>query len=115
MILAVYGSLKNGKHNHRWLNDAPMLGETKVRGTMYLVHGSYPVIMDGDSEYESYYVAEVYDVDDVTYNRILAIEEACGYAVRDMETEYGTAKVFYGTDSFDKQIASGEIKKIDSY
>lgn len=112
MILAVYGSLKKGKHNHRWLNDAPMLGESKVRGTMYLVHGSYPVIMDdGDSEY----VAEVYDVDEYTYAHISAIEEACGYSARDLETEYGTAKVFYGTDLFNKQIESGEITKITQY
>lgn len=112
MLLAVYGSLKNGKHNHHWLNEAPLIGETKVRGTMYIVHNSYPVIMPtGSDEYD----AEVYDVGEGTYNRILAIEESCGYKASDLETEYGTAKVFYGTDFFNRLIEAGEITKINKY
>lgn len=111
MIIAVYGSLKKGRHNNWWLEDAPMLGETKVRGTMYLVHGSYPVLMDGNNEYE----AEVYDVTDNVYAKILRIEQSAGYAVREIETEFGTAKVFYGTDVFQDDIDNEIIKKINKY
>lgn len=111
MIIAVYGSLKKGMHNHHWLEDAPMLGDIKVRGTMYLVHNSYPVLMDGDDVHE----AEVYDVTDDVYNKILRIEQNAGYAVREIETEFGTANVFYGTDEFENDITNGVIKKISKY
>ncbi len=119
MKIAVYGSIKKGKHNHRWLEGAEMLGETTVRGTMYLVSGSYPVLMEDvsmfEDEGEHEYVAEVYDVPEDVYERIKRIEIGAGYTVRKVDTEFGEAVVFYGTDSFNDDIKNGIIKRINEY
>jgi gamma-glutamylcyclotransferase (GGCT)/AIG2-like uncharacterized protein YtfP len=73
--IAVYGSLKKGKHNHSLLETAKFIGDTTVRGTLYSM-GSYPaLIAEGDNEYP----AEVYEVDDEFYNSIKRMELGAGY------------------------------------
>ena len=111
MLVAVYGSLKKGRYNHGMLKDSKFIGDTEVIGTLYKV-SSYPVLLDGDTEY----AAEVYEVEDDVYEPIESMELGAGYEVRKMDTEYGEAVCFYGEpDVWDERVAKGYITKISEY
>ena len=109
-LIAVYGSLKKDKYNHRLLGQSEFKGNTKVKGILYSV-GSYPVILDGDNEYD----AEVYEVPEKEYVSIESMELGAGYEVRKISTEWGEATVFYGTDYYKRLADNGSIKEIETY
>jgi gamma-glutamylcyclotransferase (GGCT)/AIG2-like uncharacterized protein YtfP len=105
--IAVYGSLKRGKYNHDfYLKDAKKLGEIDVIGTMYLV-SSYPALVD-DGENE--YVAEVYEVDDETFESLDRMESGAGYVQKIVEG----AVVWYAGDAL-RVRCENNYKIISSY
>jgi gamma-glutamylcyclotransferase (GGCT)/AIG2-like uncharacterized protein YtfP len=101
MLLAAYGSLKKGFHNHRLLADAEFLGTDSVHGVMYF-NGSYPklyVPLAFEGTFSDYnartHEIEVYGVDHDIYNYIDAMERGAGYVAEDIYTKYGKATIFY--------------------
>lgn len=129
MLIACYGSLKEGHYNHDALGAlAKFLGTTKVNGVMYS-NGSYPKlykvnsdmadlatflpnekneIRDGkvfpftDSEAREHKV-EVYDVSDQAFRAINNMELGAGYEGEELVTEYGVATIYWMPhESFDE-------------
>ena len=106
MRIFVYGTLKKGYENHRVIANAKFLGKhvTDPKYTMYDM-GAYPCItLGGDTAI----VGEVYEVDSLRRTDVLE-----GYPVYynriEIETEYGTAWVYYYYPSEEsKVIGSGE-------
>ena len=96
----MYGSLKKGKYNHVLLEESEYLGDTEVVGTLYGV-SSYPAIVaEGNNRYH----AEIYRVDESTFNRIHSMELGAGYKemTATVQGEDGTviddAVVYYADD-----------------
>lgn len=104
--IAVYGSLKRDRHNHRMLLGSKFLGETTVRGTLYRV-SSYPALVDNDKHE---YVAELYEVDEDTYNAVRRMELGAGY----VEKEVNGATVYYAGELLQKRCEES-YEQIDSY
>lgn len=109
MLIACYGSLKRGFYNHGALGeDAEFLGTTTVRGVMYW-NGVYPKLYHFDTEgdvdeangcsfcYNSSkdHEVEIYKVNDRAYEYIKAMEVGAGYEPERLETEWGTATIYY--------------------
>lgn len=97
-LVAVYGSLRKGKGNHRILDNdrTEYLGTTRVSGFDMYSLGSYPFITDGDGEI----TVEVYRVSDiVTAQRLDTLE---GYPTfynrKQVQTEYGLAWIYFIND-----------------
>lgn len=58
--VAVYGTLKKGKHNHGWLQGSKFIGKCFIPNTtMYISGLPYLTLTEGDGCY-----AELYDVND---------------------------------------------------
>ncbi len=66
----VYGTLKIGRGNHFFLNNAPYMGDDIVDFQMYNL-GAFPMIR-GDVEGESY--GEIYEVDEVVLQALDRLE-----------------------------------------
>lgn len=103
--IAVYGTLKKGFYNHRWLGENPkFLGTDTVSGSMYMRHESYPVlVIDGYLPQGNYHGSEfnriaheieVYEVSDERYRAVAGMEMGAGYDVTNIQTKYGTASIF---------------------
>lgn len=84
-LIAVYGSLKKGKHNHRIIEEEDFIGTTSVRGTLYSL-GSYPALVEGSEEE---HLAEVYSVSDSRYQTIRNMELRSGYKEVECECYLG--------------------------
>lgn len=101
MLIGVYGSLKKGKHNHPMLGVATFKGGGKVKGRMFSL-GSYPMLVEpaeGDESKE--YLLEVYDVPEDTYKPIDSMEIGAGYKRVQVDTEFGSATVYYGNTTYE--------------
>jgi len=73
--IAVYGSLKKGKHNHHLIEGSKKIDDIFIKGTMYSL-GSYPaMVVRGTNWYE----AEVYEVSDEAYRSVKRMELGAGY------------------------------------
>jgi len=78
----VYGTLKRGYRNHRFMKDAEYIGEGKIDNfDIYTVgeHASYPAIVEGDGEV----FGEVYTVTDRELVHIDRLEGYHGKAYKD--------------------------------
>lgn len=101
MLIGVYGSLKKGKHNHPMLGVATFKGGGKVKGRMFSL-GSYPMLVEpaeGDESKE--YQLEVYDVPTDVFDAVDNMELGAGYKRVQVDTEFGSATVYYGDTSYD--------------
>lgn len=72
MKVFVYGSLKKGKHNHRLLENANLIGRGIVKGECYSLPYGFPALIDGDRDV----IGEVYDV---TYDELYRLDRLEGY------------------------------------
>ncbi len=100
-LIAVYGTLKEGHHNHRVLGESKLIGKhvTEPKFTMYS-NGGFPIVSPyGDTPI----VIEVYQVDNPTdLQRVYRLEGYSGtrnssanwYDTVDVETPYGVAEMF---------------------
>jgi len=97
MLVAVYGSLKQGYGNHRLLETSEFKGgtQTKPEYTMYSMGGFPCITEEGGTSIE----IEVYEVEDSVFSRLDQLE---GYPTfynrKEIETEWGDAWVYYIND-----------------
>ena len=100
--VAFHGSLRRGFGNHTRFNIGEMIGESTVRGAMFLFY-SYPhLYLEGVCEPEKYrdHKVEIYELDDETYSMIEGMEIGAGYQVvnktlTDTEGDSHDVVVFY--------------------
>lgn len=116
--IAVYGSLKMGRYNHGMLKDSTYLGESDVKGTMYLI-STYPALLEDKEEPKRQtYTIELYEVEDMTYTRIHNMEIRAGYkaVLQDFPLGKETRKaiVFYADKDLSEYCRT-RAKIIDSY
>lgn len=87
--VAVYGSLKQGAYNHRWLGEAAFGGRSTVNGYMFLLGGCYPGLVEATDKAKDKYgepkqfPVEIYEVSDERYRAIKQMEEGAGYYAKD--------------------------------
>jgi gamma-glutamylcyclotransferase (GGCT)/AIG2-like uncharacterized protein YtfP len=117
-LVAVYGSLRKGLHNHNVLGASPLVGEydTEPIYDMYSVGGSYPGMVENGS---TSIKMEVYRVDQYRMNRLDTLEgyvedrkEGNHYNKILIETPYGKAHTYvynYPTSRLIK-VDSGDWK-----
>lgn len=77
--IAVYGSLKRGKYNHR--ESMKFIGESTIRGSMFLCY-SYPHLYPEDRslpEHVIEYPVELFEVDDEMFQSLDRMEQGAGY------------------------------------
>ena len=90
MLIAVYGSLREGRYNHPYfLGDIERLDTMTVKGKLYSL-GAYPAITDGEDDVE----IELYDVPTELYHSIRGMEIGAGYIEIDTPTIHGEAKLW---------------------
>lgn len=112
MLVACYGSLKEGFYNHRVLGeDAEFLGKSLVQGVMYW-NGSYPKLYKPYTPVEEYgdrpanllaiehknardHELEIYRVSEKAFDHINAMELGAGYVAEEIETEWGPATIYW--------------------
>lgn len=94
MKVAVYGSLKKGRGNHRLLEDSTYIGATRTapEWTMYSMYAFPGIVPDGDTPI----LIEVYDVGEHTFSRLDMLEGYPSfYNRRQIDTEFGEAWIYY--------------------
>jgi len=69
-MIAVYGTLRKGCANHRYLADAKYIGTGKLLGWNMYSNGSYPYVSKGNGSIK----VEIYEVDKDTLARIDDLE-----------------------------------------
>ena len=82
--IAVYGSLKQGKHNHGMIASGKYVGRSNRTGHMYLI-STYPAFIPADDGLNHHF--ELYEVDDDTYQRVRGMEISAGYNEETAEFE----------------------------
>ena len=95
-LIATYGSLKRGFHNHNRCGEQVFVDEMKIKGEMTLVYNSYPQLYlndDGD-EHE----VELFMVDALTFTMINNMEIGAGYTPVHILTPHGEATMWVFTD-----------------
>lgn len=93
-LIAVYGSLREGLHNHCVLNGAEKVGNTIIKGWDMFSLGGFPYVLKGEGDV----VIEVYKVDNSDTLEDLDCLE--GYPtfydrVDDLDTEFGKASMYF--------------------
>lgn len=101
MLLAVYGSLKQGYHNHIYLKGATYKGDflTPPKWTMYSFGGFPGIVKGGDTQI----MCEVYDIPEKLVSRINQLEGFTGvkdhknnfYNRTTIDTPYGEAEIYF--------------------
>ena len=125
MLIASYGSLRKGFHNHHRLGENALYkGSTVIKGIMYLVsnyphfhlvepekegHTPHPLF---DPKLEEFHHAEVYDISSEAYNEIDNMECGAGYINHIIETEFGPATIWINPNDPSK---SEGLKYIEEY
>jgi gamma-glutamylcyclotransferase (GGCT)/AIG2-like uncharacterized protein YtfP len=95
----VYGTLKRGWGNHRILEESNLLGECVTHPNFTMVHlGGFPgVLMGGETAISG----EVYEVDELTMNRLDGLEGYPSFYNRlEIPTDYGMAWMYYLSDRY---------------
>jgi gamma-glutamylcyclotransferase (GGCT)/AIG2-like uncharacterized protein YtfP len=91
MKLCVYGTLRRKGYLHHCLDDQNYLGTTTIRDYAMVSLGTYPAAVRCPGTV----IAEVYNITPKAYQAIESMERRAGYAVGEIETDYGMAKIFY--------------------
>ena len=112
MLVAVYGTLKQGRSNHGLMRDSVLLGKTRLNGFIMYSAGGFPVIYRNVGETIS---IEVYEVSpEVVKHNLDPLEgHPHWYKREQVETEVGLAWLYimqgdqYRVEN--RQIISGEF------
>lgn len=98
-LVAVYGSLRKGLHNHNLLEDADFLGTDQVSGFKMYSMGGFPFIThDGATESDTIQI-EVYQVDPYEMRRLDQLEGYPSFYNRELiKTKYGDAWIYFIDD-----------------
>jgi gamma-glutamylcyclotransferase (GGCT)/AIG2-like uncharacterized protein YtfP len=93
MLIAVYGSLREGCYNHLFfLQGAEKKGVTTTPGRLYNF-GAYPALTKDATSFSV--ECEIYEVDDLTYKSIDSMEKGAGYFEGHIQTKWGDAAIWY--------------------
>jgi gamma-glutamylcyclotransferase (GGCT)/AIG2-like uncharacterized protein YtfP len=89
----VYGTLRRGEYNHRWLGNAPWLGRYRTPGRYTLLNlGQYPAVLAGG---HTAIKGEVYTLNKVLLARLDRLENYPEEYLRErIATPYGTAWIY---------------------
>jgi len=108
-LVAVYGSLREGLHNHRLLKNSECVGKGSVSGYGMYSLGGFPALTKLQDKCDV--VVEVYSVDDNTMARLDMLEGyphyynreqvAIHFGGEDGVESYTTAWMYYIDDTFD--------------
>lgn len=112
MLVAVYGTLKQGRSNHGLMMDSPLVSQEELSGFIMYSAGGFPVIF---RDINHSIVVEVYEVTTKVLERNLDPLEGHPrwYKREQVETSVGTAWIYimqsdqYRVDN--RQIISGEF------
>lgn len=92
MLLAVYGTLRKGDGNHRFLRGQKLLSTERVEGfEMFNLGGAYPYVARGGDNI----TVELYDITPDVLAPIESMERGAGYAMCKVKTTLGLADIFY--------------------
>lgn len=111
-LVAVYGSLRQGLHNHPVLGDSEYVGTSQVQGFDMYSYGSYPYVSPSDGS-DGTITVEVYRVVDEQDARSLDGLEGYPsfYDRKQVPTEFGDAWVYfidYENNERFVQVTSGD-------
>ena len=93
-LVTVYGSLRQGFHNHYLLGDSRYLGTEVLEGGFTMLDlGSFPgVVLEGDMSI----TVEVYEVDDTNFSRLDMLEGYPSFYDRtQIRTTAGDAWIYF--------------------
>lgn len=109
MLVAVYGTLRKGFHNHVLLEGSKFLGETKTEPKFNMYGNLIPWITNnGDTSI----AIEVYEVEEETFQRLDWLEGYPSYYDRQViDTEFGEAWIYFRYGAAENKISSGDWKK----
>jgi gamma-glutamylcyclotransferase (GGCT)/AIG2-like uncharacterized protein YtfP len=94
MKVAVYGSLRQGMHNHHLLEKESFLGKEVVYGFKMYNLGSFPACVPEKTK--SMIVTEIYEVSDKTFNSLDRLEGYPNFYDRtSIVTKFGLAWIYY--------------------
>lgn len=115
MLLAVYGTLREGDYNHdRYLRGYHPLVTERIQGfEMFNLGGQYPYIARGADDI----TVDVFDIPEDVFRRIESMERGAGYEVGSAKTSQGIASIFFMTDEVHSNMqarTSGRPPKIVS-
>jgi len=75
MLVFVYGTLKQGHHNHRLLAHTRFVGYATTNKKYQMLDAGFPVLLDPTDDEDGHIVSgEVYDVDAATAKRLDQLE-----------------------------------------
>lgn len=107
MLVATYGSLKKGFHNHGFIRDSKYLGVDSIAGYSMYKYSSFPMVVASDDINDTIMV-EVYDISVDTLVRLDYLEGHPEFYHRiHVDTIYGDAFMYIGTP---KQIRENMLK-----
>lgn len=110
-LVAVYGSLLEGLHNHQVLGGSPLVGKTRVKLGPMVSCGSYPAII-GQGEHET--PVEVYRVNDSIMRNLDMLEGHPHYYFRTpIATEFGRAWVYVWPAENPDRVTLPEVENND--
>jgi len=90
--VAVYGTLRKGCANHRYLEDAKYIETGRLSGWNMYSNGSYPYVAKSSGSI----TVEIYEIDEETLARIDGLEGYPGHYERmRVNTEYGKSWLYY--------------------
>lgn len=107
-LIFVYGTLRHGESNHKYLQHSQLLGqfETLPEYALYDL-GAYPGLVEGHQSVRG----EVYAIDDATLALLDILEDVpVEYRRHTIETPFGTAWIYLyqETDRLHSVIKSGD-------
>lgn len=109
--VAVYGSLREGLHNHQVLGDSPLLGNDKLSSFSMYSLGSYPFVVP-DAQSKEIQV-EVYDVEPNVFKALDRLEGYPSfYDRKEVNTAHGKAWIYFMA-SDNNYVNSPEVENGD--
>ncbi len=100
-LIATYGSLRKGFHNHERFGKMELMGLSAIKGYMTLVYGSYPQLCLNSHRHEDNHVLEIYEVSEAQFAQIDAMERGAGYSTQLLDTKHGEAIMWVIADARD--------------
>jgi gamma-glutamylcyclotransferase (GGCT)/AIG2-like uncharacterized protein YtfP len=95
-LVAVYGSLRKGLHNHGLLAQSPQLGTDTAQGFKMYSMGGFPFITHEDATPEDTITIEVYEVTPIEMRRLDRLEGYPSFYNRELiDTKFGKAWIYF--------------------
>lgn len=108
----VYGTLRQNGGANNLLNGSEYLGTTNIKNFKMLNAGAFPVITEAHKKENKAVVGEVYAIDSMSTLGSLDYYEGYHNSFYDrkvVDTEYGDAWVYFGTDSWLTEVRLDEV------